>query len=49
MVPVVLGPTVANYQETLPPDSFLHVDNFTGPAQLAKFLKNLENNEDAYR
>lgn len=43
------GTTIYNCEQRLSPDSFLHVDNFTSPAKLAKYLKYLNNNQDAYR
>ncbi|CAH0723381.1 unnamed protein product, partial [Brenthis ino] len=35
-IPVILGPTVENCRLLLPPNSFLHIDNFESPEELAK-------------
>ncbi|CAH0723382.1 unnamed protein product, partial [Brenthis ino] len=35
-IPVILGPTVENCELLLPPNSFLHIDNFESPEELAK-------------
>ena len=48
MVPIVMGPTLENYQKLLPPDSFLHVHNFSSPAKLAEYITHLDNNDEAY-
>ena len=43
MVPVVLGTTVSHYEKIAPPNSFIHVDNFTSPKALADYLHYLGN------
>ena len=48
MVPVVLGPSIQNYKRRLPPDSFIHIDNFTGPVQVVDHIHYLLKNKDAY-
>ncbi len=48
MVPVVLGASQADYEAIAPPDSFLHVDNFTSPMALARYMRTLDRNEKAY-
>ena len=49
MVPVVMGTSLGNYKERLPPNSFIHVDNFTGPKELASYINYLDKNDNAYR
>ncbi|XP_006004936.2 4-galactosyl-N-acetylglucosaminide 3-alpha-L-fucosyltransferase 9 [Latimeria chalumnae] len=47
-VPVVLGPSRENYENYIPSDSFIHVDDFLSPEELAKYLLTLDRNEDMY-
>ena len=48
IVPIVMGPSRSNYDELVPPDSFIHVDDFVSRASLVKYLKYLSNNVTAY-
>ena len=48
LVPVVMGTSIKTYTKQFPPNSFLHVDNFTNPAELATHIKHLSGHLDAY-
>ena len=48
MVPVIKGATIDECAAYLPPNSYIHVENFTSPAALVKWLKYLDSNPDAY-
>ncbi|KAG9464979.1 4-galactosyl-N-acetylglucosaminide 3-alpha-L-fucosyltransferase FUT6-like [Eleutherodactylus coqui] len=48
-VPVVLGPSRKNYERFIPKDSFIHVDDFSTPEELAKYILKLDRDEDAYQ
>merc|ERR1719187_13780 len=39
VVPIVMGASVTDYAAIAPPHSFLHVDNYNSPADLAKHLE----------
>ncbi|XP_056132057.1 alpha-(1,3)-fucosyltransferase 7 [Lampris incognitus] len=47
-VPVVLGPSRANYEALAPPGSFIHVKDFNSTMDLAAFLKSLAADRKAY-
>ncbi|XP_042855623.1 glycoprotein 3-alpha-L-fucosyltransferase A-like isoform X2 [Penaeus japonicus] len=47
-VPVVMGGPVATYKKMLPPNSFLHVDDFDSPEDLARHLLALATDPKAY-
>ncbi|KRX74131.1 Alpha-(1,3)-fucosyltransferase 5 [Trichinella sp. T6] len=46
MVPIVFNRKI--YEAHIPPDSFIAVDDFDSPAQLADYLKQLDQNDDLY-
>ncbi|NXG20347.1 FUT6 fucosyltransferase, partial [Grallaria varia] len=48
-VPVVLGPPRRNYELFLPPDAFIHVDDFGSAAELARYLWQLGWDPERYR
>ncbi|XP_078069809.1 4-galactosyl-N-acetylglucosaminide 3-alpha-L-fucosyltransferase 9-like [Mustelus asterias] len=47
-VPVVLGPSRNNYENYIPGDSFIHVDDFHSAQELADYLHEVDGNEDLY-
>ncbi|XP_036433798.1 4-galactosyl-N-acetylglucosaminide 3-alpha-L-fucosyltransferase 9-like [Colossoma macropomum] len=48
-VPVVIGPPRDNYEEFIPKDAFIHVDDFRTPKDLAEYLKVIDQNEEMYK
>lgn len=48
-VPVVLGPSVEDYQAVAPPRSFIHVDSFASTRALAAHLQQLAADQRRYR
>ena len=48
VLPIAMGARLEDYEEAAPHKSFLHVDQFSGPRQLAKFLHKLDRDEDLY-
>ena len=48
MLPVVMGPSIKNYDHLLPPNSFLHVSNFSNAEELASYIKYLDSDDEAY-
>ena len=48
VVPVVMGARKRDYEAVAPPHSFIHVDDFTGPRQLADYLNLLAANDTLY-
>ena len=48
VVPVVMGAPRADYERAAPPHSFIHVDDFESPRQLADFLRVVAADRDRY-
>ncbi|KAL1482872.1 hypothetical protein MTO96_013379 [Rhipicephalus appendiculatus] len=48
VVPVVMGATREEYARLAPPHSFIHVEDFEGPEDLARYLVYLAGNASAY-
>ena len=47
-VPIVMGPKKGWYEKNLPPMSFIHVDDFSSPEELAYYLDHLNSNNNSY-
>ena len=43
-----MGARPQDYERASPYKSYIHVDDFDGPKELAEFLKKLEDNDDMY-
>ncbi|XP_040204018.1 3-galactosyl-N-acetylglucosaminide 4-alpha-L-fucosyltransferase FUT3-like [Rana temporaria] len=48
-VPIVMGPPRKNYERFIPPDAFIHVDDFSSPQLLAEYLLGLDKDEKRYQ
>ena len=48
IVPIVMGARPEDYQKVAPPHSYIHVDDFDSPQQLAEYLHKLDQNDDLY-
>ena len=48
LVPIVMGARPQDYERASPYKSFIHVDDFDGPKELADYLRKLEENDDWY-
>ncbi|KAK2588925.1 hypothetical protein KPH14_001781 [Odynerus spinipes] len=47
-VPIIMGPSRSDCKRLLPPGSYLHVNDFANPLELANYLKYLHHNVDNY-
>ncbi|CAH8511747.1 unnamed protein product [Schistosoma turkestanicum] len=48
VIPVVMGASIEEYQKVSPPNSFIHVDQFSSPKKLAEYLHYLDSNHTAF-
>ncbi|CDW55708.1 glycoprotein 3 alpha L fucosyltransferase [Trichuris trichiura] len=48
VIPVVMGAPREDYLRLVPPNSFIHVDDFDTPQQLAEYLKHVAENQSLY-
>ncbi len=48
MIPIVLGAYKEDYISTLPPHSYINVDDFRSIRELAAYIKYLDQNDVAY-
>lgn len=48
IIPIVMGAPIEDYEKYAPPRSFIHVDQFASPADLAKYLHILDGNDTLY-
>jgi len=48
ILPIAMGARLEDYEEAAPRKSFLHVDQFSGPEELAKFLHKLDQDDSLY-
>lgn len=48
MLPIVMGARRRDYAKVAPPHSYIHVDDFAGPRELAQYLHRLSNNDTEY-
>ncbi|XP_054837152.1 4-galactosyl-N-acetylglucosaminide 3-alpha-L-fucosyltransferase FUT6-like [Eublepharis macularius] len=48
-VPIVCGPPRKNYERFLPPDSFIHIEDFPSAQEMARFLQELDKDDVRYQ
>ncbi|KAF5288958.1 hypothetical protein FQA39_LY03837 [Lamprigera yunnana] len=48
IVPIVMGAPKENYVKSVPRDSFIHVDDYESPKELANYLYTLHKNDNLY-
>ncbi|CAL9683715.1 unnamed protein product [Knipowitschia caucasica] len=47
-IPVVLGPSLADYKAVAPPSSFIHIDDFASMQELGRYLQRLAADRHRY-
>ena len=48
VIPVVMGAAPEDYRRSAPPHSYIHVDDFRSPKELADYLHKLDQNDSLY-
>ncbi|KFM64182.1 Glycoprotein 3-alpha-L-fucosyltransferase A, partial [Stegodyphus mimosarum] len=48
VIPIVMGARPEDYARASPPNSYIHVEEFAGPAELARYLHLLDSNDTLY-
>lgn len=48
VIPVVMGAAPEDYERAAPPHSFIHVDDFESPKELAEYLHKLDKDDELY-
>ncbi|XP_045174448.1 glycoprotein 3-alpha-L-fucosyltransferase A-like [Mercenaria mercenaria] len=48
VIPIVMGAAPEDYRRVAPHYSFIHVDEYTSPRELAEYLNDLDQNDDIY-
>lgn len=48
VIPIVMGAHPDDYKKLAPPHSFIHVDEFDSPRELAEYMNILDNNDELY-
>jgi len=48
VLPIVMGARKEDYEKRSPHKSFIHVDDFAGPAELAEYLKKVDSDDELY-
>ena len=48
VLPIAMGASPEEYERLAPTHSFIHVDQFNGPKELAEYLLELDSDDDKY-
>ena len=48
LLPIVMGAPKSDYTRAAPPNSFIHVDDFSSPRQLAEYFHLLNSDDEMY-